>query len=490
MKLLRLRRRPLLAVGLLLGALRGGGMTTVEVDLGRVQKLGVSPVGLNLCWLLDSERLRPSGESTSDALTELHPGALRFPYGHLADNYLWHTPSGEVPSGPLHPKVASLKEPPSGWSWAVKADGTMPDAMDFDEFLRVCAKVGAKPVVCVNALSYKYQGGPTYEALKASAVAWVRYAARQSVHVAYWEIGNEVDLKPNASRVSLEEYVQLYADFAGAMKAADPTARIGPGIDNKPAYYRALMEKCPALVDYAVVHQYQWAQKQGATYEGWRDDTGTYIRNLEGATRALAAPRRPAVKLMVTETGVSGGAALGESANTYKALWLGELLLNELADPVVDYPLFWGTHTPWEFRGFTEEPKRDVAVALQMRNNARTPMGEVIKLINDHVLTNFLELPRAVGRLRTYAMSSGKGDQAAIFVLNKDLQPEAVEIVLRAPRSLQVGDCRELAGQTPIDPALVARARSLPPMQGDRLRVTVPPLSLTVMSFRSVPSIP
>ena len=47
---------------------------------------------MNLCWLLDSDLNRPRNTSNQERIVQMGCGSLRFPYGHLADNYLWDTP--------------------------------------------------------------------------------------------------------------------------------------------------------------------------------------------------------------------------------------------------------------------------------------------------------------------------------------------------------------------------------------------------------------
>jgi len=98
---------------------------------------------------------------------------IRFPYGHLADNYLWDA-DGDWGNS-LTPKVATFSQGPANWDWAVnQSSGEFINDMDFDEYISICNEVGAEPMVVVNILSYKYNNGPTYEQLKESAVEWVR----------------------------------------------------------------------------------------------------------------------------------------------------------------------------------------------------------------------------------------------------------------------------------------------------------------------------
>ena len=452
---------------------------TITVDFNRVTKTGVKPgaAGLNLCWLLDSDLRRPHSPSMAQALAEMKVGALRFPYGHLADNYLWHTPPYDDVRGGLRPKVATMADNPGKWEWAVQPDGRFKAAMDFDEYLDLCARLGIKPLVCVNALSWKYPGGPSYEVLKAAAVAWVKYDRTRPYRVAYWQIGNEVD--HHRDLLPVDGYAELYRDFAAAMKAVDPAIKVGPGILQQPEYYERVLKVAPDLVDFVSVHQYMHGQvKSCPDYAGWRDARSTFTFGVERAAKILAAAGRPRMEMLVTETGVSGPAPLGIVNNTYKALWWFETLMNELAQPQVAYTFYWGTHSPWNYHGEDAEPRGDVAVALRLRDNARTPTGEIIRIVNDHLLDSFVAAERVAGLVRAYALRSSDGRRAVLALLNKG--ESAQEVVVKwsgfSAGSLRRGT--EFAGRTPSDVKPGTRTKSGLPLSADRLSTTLAPLSL------------
>lgn len=433
-------------------AVRAEAAGRIQIDTTTVVKSGVAPgaAGLNLCWLLDSDRKRPRRESIADVLATMKVGALRFPYGHLADNYLWHTPPYEDVSGGLRPRVATLQDYPGKWTWAVNPDGTFRNAMDFDEYLGLCAHLAIKPLVCVNALSWKYPGGPSYATLKDSAVAWVRYDRGKSYRVAYWQIGNEVD--HHRDLLPVEDYVALYKDFSAAMKAVDPAIRVGPGVLQAANYYEALMKACPELIDFVSAHQYvHGAQKKCADYSGWRDSTDAFIHSLGNATRGMRAAGEKTVPILVTETGVTGPASMGIENNTYKALWWFEMLMNELSHPLVAHTFYWGTHSPWNYRGNDVEPRGDVGVALRLADNARTPTGSIIELVNRHLLDSFVAATRVSGRIRSYAMLSGDGRRLMLFLLNKDEKAHAVRLELQGRAPVRFGEGEVFSGRKPDD---------------------------------------
>ena len=201
----------------------------IVIDVSkRTHKVSQNPGGVVSTWLMDSDLERPRETSFVSAMKDMGVKYIRFPYGHLADNYLWDA-DGDW-GNTLTPKVAASSQAPAKWDWAVnQSSGEFIKDMDFDEYISICNDVGAEPMVVVNILSYKYDNGPTYEQLKETAVEWVRYAnITKGYKVKRWALGNEVDHHPEF--ISQDEYKALYSDFARAMKEVDPTIWTGPGL--------------------------------------------------------------------------------------------------------------------------------------------------------------------------------------------------------------------------------------------------------------------
>lgn len=138
---------------------------------------------------------------TSDLLRDAGVRMLRYPGGSYADIYHWkdHTaPGGYV------------------------APGT-----DFDTFMAAVQRVGAEPMIIAN-----YGTGTAAE-----AADWVRYAnVTKGYGAKYWTVGNEnygnghygsaweADDHPDKSAT---QYARLVIEYADAMKAADPSIKVG-----------------------------------------------------------------------------------------------------------------------------------------------------------------------------------------------------------------------------------------------------------------------
>lgn len=128
-------------------------------------------------------------------------GAMRYPGGSYADIYHWKTHT--APGGYVAPGTG------------------------FDAFMGTVRATGAQPVLIAN-----YGSGTPEE-----AADWVRYAnVTKDYDAKYWEIGNEVygnghygngwehDEHPDKSP---REYARQVRAYAEAMKAVDPTIKIG-----------------------------------------------------------------------------------------------------------------------------------------------------------------------------------------------------------------------------------------------------------------------
>lgn len=398
----------------------------VEVFCDRILKFDVKQgaASTNLCWLLDSDLRNPNvHRSMKEALGDLEVGSLRFPYGHLADNYLWHV-GDEAVQGPLCPRVASDRMQPASWKWAVNPDGTFSRAMDFDEYMQLCRLLRVKPLVVVNALSCKYEHGPTLEQLVASAKAWVSYARSKNYKVAYWQVGNEVD--HHGDLITRREYVDAYKRIARAMKDADSTIRVGPGILSKTGYFDLIEEEAPELMDFTSCHQYMWAHKDScATYEDWLRIRRSFIPNVKGMQAAVAKSGRD-LEIVVTETGVTGSGL--KSNNVFAALWWFQVLMEELYTPQVSYVYFWGSHTPWQGGFDTEE---DVGVLFRIDDNSPKPIAEISKLVNRNLQAHLVEVSCDNPLMEAYASMAEDGRTGTVFILNKSTREEPVHVTLK-----------------------------------------------------------
>jgi hypothetical protein len=161
--------------------------------------------GVNtLFWIEDDASLKDG--KIAKYLREMPCRLMRFPGGEVGDNYHWKTR-----------KLDNLKQFPA-------SEG--PDKLDCDKFMTLCRQVGATPIFVINL-----ESGFIHNNLDAAiqeAADWVRYANKEKDYqVKYWEIGNETYLPVTYYPTTAREYAVAFVKFSRAMKAVDPSIKIG-----------------------------------------------------------------------------------------------------------------------------------------------------------------------------------------------------------------------------------------------------------------------
>jgi alpha-L-arabinofuranosidase len=176
---------------------------TLKVDAGS-ELYPINPLffGANTLFWIDDDASMKDGEVAAQ-MKDLQVKLLRYPGGTVADNFHWQD---------------------------VKLDRTDrfpyedgPDKMSPDEFIALCRKVGAEPMIVVNTETWFAKGD--VEGGAKEAADWVRYYNKEKGYgVKYWEIGNETYHHPI---MSAEEYAGLVVQYSKAMKQVDPSIQIG-----------------------------------------------------------------------------------------------------------------------------------------------------------------------------------------------------------------------------------------------------------------------
>lgn len=171
-------------------------------------------LGSNIQWVDRGDELLNADGTDFDPemlelVTALGPTVLRYPGGSLTDTFDWRAGTGPARDRRSNERFGSRER-------QTVLFGT-------DELLRLCQRLGAEPLITVNAAT----GSPE------AAADWVRAvngASGTSGRVHYWEIGNEPYLREDA-RPEVAVAPSTYADranrFIRAMRGVDPTISIG-----------------------------------------------------------------------------------------------------------------------------------------------------------------------------------------------------------------------------------------------------------------------
>ncbi|MGZ0202787.1 cellulose binding domain-containing protein [Streptomyces sp. RM1] len=254
-------------------------------------------------------------------------GALRYPGGSYADIYHWV--DNTAPGGYVAP-------------------GT-----DFDAFMGTVKASGAQPILIAN-----YGSGTAKE-----AADWVRYAnVTKGYGAKYWEIGNEIygngvygsgwENDTHADKTP-DQYAREVEAYAKAMKAVDPTVKIGavltmPGNwpDGSVAtgdtgdWNHTVLAAVAHDIDFVSVHWYPNTSTGAQSLAAVRQLPGE-LREVRNLVNRYAGADSARIGIAMTEVNSnSGGGAFTSRPN---GLFAAEAMITAMENGVftVDW---WDTH--------------------------------------------------------------------------------------------------------------------------------------------------
>ncbi len=189
------------------------------------------------------------------AVADLKPPVIRWPGGCFASPYRWKDGIGPQDKRKVYPREI--------WDdLEINAYGT-------DEFIRMCKKIGAEPLIVVNIGTKAWNDNPNEQEFLQDVLDWIEYCNgpatskwgkvraenghREPYNVKFWEVDNET------WGMGVENYVEAVKKFAPAMKKKDPTIKLAAcgsgGFDL--GWNRKIINGCGELIDYLSIHHYE-----------------------------------------------------------------------------------------------------------------------------------------------------------------------------------------------------------------------------------------
>jgi alpha-N-arabinofuranosidase len=231
------------------------------------------------------------------AFADLKPTIIRWPGGCYAEQYRW-----KHGIGPQHARRKNLTP-----MW----DDYDPNALGTDEYLRLCRKLNAEPLLVVNSgmhvtgTSTPEQWAPWIQ----EACEWVEYVngpvtspmgrlRAQNGHpepykVKYFEVDNELW---RSKQTSPAVYARAVPLFAAAMRKVDPSITVmahgGNGTDQR--YNNTVLREAANHFDILSIHHY-------TDPNGYESGVVAQDRLYADTIRTIKASANPKIKLYVSE---------------------------------------------------------------------------------------------------------------------------------------------------------------------------------------------
>jgi hypothetical protein len=309
---------------------------TVNVSVNAREGLGVVPdtaYGLNQAvWDTNMNTA-----ASVDLLGRAGVRMMRYPGGSYGDGYHWATNT-------------------------VSGGGYVAPGTDFDAFMHTTQAIGAQAILIAN-----YGSGTPEE-----AAGWVRYAnVTKKYGVKYWEIGNEIfgngyyganwELDYHDSK-SATTYANLVVQYANAMKAVDPTIKIGAvvtdpgnwpdgvvGSADPGDWNRTVLSIAGPAIDFVILHYYPNHTTAADVLQQVKLLPGE-LAQLRQKINRYAGPNAADIGIALTET-----ASNYQSDTQVGGLFTADVYFSALENGVftVDY---WDTRNGMPDNGVTTAP--------------------------------------------------------------------------------------------------------------------------------------
>jgi alpha-N-arabinofuranosidase len=453
----------------------------------RITLAGAGTIHLDQVSLMGQDAMDTGGfrPDLLEAVAGLRPPVIRWPGGCFASAYFW-----KDGIGPQHQR---RKFPINLW------DDQDTNSYGTDEFLRMCERIGAEPLICINtglltgtcgvAIPYRL----TEEQYVQDALDWMEYcngdvtthwgaqrAANghpEPYNVKYWEIDNETWSATWGGGVA--NYIAKVQLFAPALlgKADElgfPIELIAVGgSGHDMSWNRAVIDACGPLIDYISVHHYEGSG-------GYKTGPANYDSFLTTLAGYIAGSANPNMKIYNSEwnlqtTDWRTGLFAGGILNVYErhganfkiggpALFLRHTSATDWDNAFINFD-----HTGW----------------------FAAPNYVVMKLWYDHFAPNRLRTEGTGTDLNVVSTLSEDGQTLYLKLVNADAAEKSVEYRIDAsfvPESAHmhyVAPGGLYARNTPANPFAVNVQAKVIGRRGQTLRFKMPAYSAGVVTVKT-----
>lgn len=456
----------------------GGGDPTADTiiidPLSILSDVSHNPIGIVSNHLYDSDIYNPNrAKKLAQSLTELGVGTVRFGEGEAGDRYLWTgAPYPTAPGSPLTPQLSYFSDEKLPLNSAERAmlnpDGTYKNTQDFNEFMSVIEETGTEPFVIVGldalVAAEKADWAKTKEQLIESAVEWVRYAnVTNNWNVQNWEIGNE-SYFPGHTGVTWKpaDYVAVFNEITAAMKAVDPTIKVGVPSIILPEWNSVVLTQLSSKIDFLVVHLYSSISTS---------DVDTIINDIN---RYCRPEDRERIKISITENSVYSP-GIYDPNNIKAAVDYATKIGKMLEYDKVNYFHFWVTR-----KGLNNDPS-DVRSALDEDGNL-LPIGKSISIWSRFLQEKMVSATGAVNTAAFASYSPSSGNMSVILT-NRKNEAAPVTLNLKNYTAAETNEKWVYKGNDPLDKNPVFEKADSISIHNGVAQLTLDPCSVTVITL-------
>ncbi|MCF7668538.1 MAG: DUF1080 domain-containing protein [Verrucomicrobia bacterium] len=404
------------------------------------------------------------------AVADLQPPVIRWPGGCFASPYRW-----KDGIGPQHERFVTPRK-----LW----DDLDVNSFGTDEFIRMCHKMGAEPIIVVNIGTENWNGEVDQDVFLQDVLDWIEYcngpvdsewgskrAANghpEPYNVKYWEIDNET------WHMGAEAYVEAVRKFASAMREKDPGIVLfacGSGGFNL-EWNRRIIEGCADLIDYLSIHHYENPDR-------FAEGPYNYEEFIKQTAEIIEGSSNPELKIYCSEWNV-------QSTDWRTGLYAGGVLnAFERCAPVFEIggPALFLRHVSagaWD----------NAFINFDNRSWFPAPNYVVMKLWREYYAPNRIELEGNTDALNTVATASGNGERIIVKCVNPsegqldveltvegNFVPNSANLELVAPGELEARNTLSRPNRISPEPGIAS-------IQGRTIRFELPPLSAGVLSVK------
>jgi alpha-N-arabinofuranosidase len=455
-------------------------------------------LGINTNMWLDNQAQRTGTPRTlTAALGDLKPRIMRYPGGEKSDGTTFFQAANQGAPGQAGPNPrlnrigtdAWPSNDPSYWTTPTAAGtwaaGRQPYALQ--TFLADCAATGAEPII-VLALDGIYPAAPAGAGIKptkaemiTNAVEMVRWLnVTNSYGVKLFEIGNEPWLNPATPYLGGQSdptiYAADFADVAAAMKAVDPTIKVGANGDSV-AYFDGILNTAAASVDFLTVHPYD---TYGMAYSTYQSATLAASQLNAAVTSLNKQPAQHRDRIFITTTETAHLAQNNTDANAYNnlgsAIITAHLLGLQMNDPRLRHVIFWNTR--WIYN--TQATK--LAYDALAPDNSLLPTGRALQFLGQ--LSGRM-VPATIGTAGTgliaYASQVPTEGRSSVLIINRTGTARSGTVGMAGAVAATT---RRLSGTAVTDTApTVTGPTAVAVTGGVTASITCPANTLTVVDF-------